>query len=78
MKLPQHIFALTKSEQRVVVLILVALLACAVANHYWEALSHVDDAIGQRGVICATRTFTGGRRANAVSAYEHRQFPNAL
>jgi hypothetical protein len=42
MKLPQHIFALTKSEQRVVVLILVALLACAVANHYWEARSHMS------------------------------------
>ena len=41
MKLSQHIFALTKSEQRVVILILLALLAGAVANHYREMQSHV-------------------------------------
>jgi hypothetical protein len=44
MKLPQHIFALTKNEQRVIILILLALLACAVAKHYWEARSHVSTA----------------------------------
>jgi hypothetical protein len=41
MKLPQHLFALTKNEQRVVILILLALLAGAVANHYREMRSHV-------------------------------------
>jgi hypothetical protein len=34
MKMPQHIFALTKSEQRVVILIVMALLAVAVLQQY--------------------------------------------
>jgi hypothetical protein len=42
MKTPQHIFALTKSEQRVVILILLALLAGAIAMHYREKQSHVS------------------------------------
>jgi hypothetical protein len=36
----QHIFELTKSEQRVVVLMVLLLLAGAVANHYWQTWSH--------------------------------------
>jgi hypothetical protein len=40
-KTPQHIFALTKGEQRVVILILLALLAGAVAMRYRETRSHV-------------------------------------
>jgi len=40
MKMPQHIFALTKSEQRVIILILLALLATAVAKHFRETRSH--------------------------------------
>jgi len=42
MKTPQHIFALTKSEQRVVILILLALLAGAIAMHYREKQSHIS------------------------------------
>jgi hypothetical protein len=42
MKLPQHIFALSKNEQRVIILILLALLAGAVANHYRQARSHIS------------------------------------
>ena len=34
MKMPQHIFALTRSEQRAVILIMIALLAGAAARHY--------------------------------------------
>jgi hypothetical protein len=41
MKLPQHIFALTKNEQRVAILILLALLAGAVASHYRRVGSRV-------------------------------------
>jgi len=40
MRMPQHIFALTKSEQRVIVLILLALLVSAVAKHFRETRSH--------------------------------------
>jgi len=43
MKTPQHIFALTKSEQRVVILILLALLAGAIAMHYREKQSHISN-----------------------------------
>jgi hypothetical protein len=42
MKTPQHIFALTKSEQRVVILILLALLAGTIAKHYREKQSHIS------------------------------------
>jgi hypothetical protein len=53
MKTPQHIFALTKGEQRVVILILLALLAVAVAMHYRERRSHITtpaSAPAQRSV----------------------------
>jgi len=40
MKMPQHIFALTKSEQRVIILILLALLVGAVAKHFRETGLH--------------------------------------
>lgn len=33
-KLPQHIFALTKGEQRVVIVIVLLVLAGATAKHY--------------------------------------------
>jgi hypothetical protein len=42
MKTPQHIFVLTKSEQRVVILILLALLAGTIAMHYREKHSHIS------------------------------------
>jgi len=42
MKTPQHIFALTKSEQRVVILILLALLVGAITMHYREKQSHIS------------------------------------
>ncbi len=32
--MPQHIFSLTRSEQRAVILIMIALLAGAAARHY--------------------------------------------
>lgn len=35
----QHLFALTKSEQRVIVLVMIALLALALARFY-QGLSH--------------------------------------
>ena len=38
METPQHIFALTKSEQRVVILIMIALLAAAAAKQYHDRL----------------------------------------
>jgi hypothetical protein len=40
-KTSQHIFVLTKGEQRVVILILLALLAGAVAMRYRETRSHI-------------------------------------
>jgi hypothetical protein len=40
MKLPQHILALGKNEQRVVILIVLLLLAGAVAKHYRAQLFH--------------------------------------
>jgi hypothetical protein len=40
MKMAQHIFALTKSEQRVIILILLALLVSAVTKHFRETRSH--------------------------------------
>ena len=36
MKMPQHIFALTRSEQRAVILIMIALLAGAAARQYHD------------------------------------------
>jgi hypothetical protein len=36
MKMPQHIFALTRSEQRVVIIIMICLLAGAVAKRYYD------------------------------------------
>jgi lipopolysaccharide export system protein LptC len=45
MKTEQHIFALTKSEQRVVVLILLVLLAITIARHYREKQSHISTPV---------------------------------
>jgi hypothetical protein len=41
MKLPLEIFTLTKREQRIIVVIVMALLAGAVAKHYHDTKSHV-------------------------------------
>jgi hypothetical protein len=45
MKTPQHIFALTKNEQRVVILILLVLLAVTIARHYREKQSHISTPV---------------------------------
>jgi len=44
MKLPLEIFMLTKREQRVVIVIVMALLAGAIAKHYRDAKSHVSSS----------------------------------
>ena len=41
MKIPE-MFLLTKREQRVVIIIVMALLVGAIAKHYYEAQSHSD------------------------------------
>jgi hypothetical protein len=41
MNTPQHIFALTKNEQRVVIVIMIALLAGSVTKHYHDLHSHL-------------------------------------
>jgi len=45
MKTEHHIFALTKSEQRVVILILLVLLAVTIARHYREKQSHISTPV---------------------------------
>jgi hypothetical protein len=39
MKMPQHIFALTRSEQRVVIIIMVCLLLGAMGKRYYDGRS---------------------------------------
>jgi hypothetical protein len=41
MNTPQHIFALTKNEQRVVIVIMIALLAGSVTKRYRDLHSHL-------------------------------------
>ena len=41
MNTPQHIFALTKNEQRVVIVIVIALLAGTVTKRYRDVHSHL-------------------------------------
>jgi hypothetical protein len=40
MKLPQHIFALTRGEQRVVIIIMIGLLLGAVGKRYYDGRTH--------------------------------------
>ena len=40
MKMPQHLFALTRSEQRVVIIIILCLLLGAVGKRYYEGRFH--------------------------------------
>jgi hypothetical protein len=44
MKLPLEIFTLTKREQRVVIVIVMALLAGTIAKHYRDAKSHASSS----------------------------------
>jgi hypothetical protein len=44
MKLPMEIFMLTKREQRVVIVIVMALLAGSIAKHYRDAKLHVSSS----------------------------------
>jgi hypothetical protein len=41
MNTPQHIFALTKNEQRVMIVIMIALLAGSVTKRYRDLHSHL-------------------------------------
>jgi hypothetical protein len=41
MNTPQHIFALTKNEQRVVIVIMIVLLAGSVTKRYHDLHSHL-------------------------------------
>ena len=56
MKTPQHIFALTKSEQRVVILILLALLAGTIAIHYREKQSHISTPAADHAAATVSTT----------------------
>jgi hypothetical protein len=56
MKTPPHIFALTKSEQRVVILILLALLAGTIAMHYREKHSRISTPAADHPAAPVSRT----------------------
>jgi hypothetical protein len=58
MKLPQHIFALSKPEQRVVIVILLALLAGTSVMRYREKRSHVPGPVNLVEDAAATPSTT--------------------
>lgn len=53
MKVPWGIFMLTKREQRVIIVIVMALLAGTIAKHYRDARSHISSPVSAstQGVV---------------------------
>jgi len=68
MKLPLEIFMLTKREQRVVIVIVMALLAGTMAKHYRDAKLHVSSS--------ASTTAHGTAAASPSPAEDDRVLPD--